>query len=522
MSYPYLHVATAKDLSGKDKIIYRFFEIIPGALSWGTILGAIFLSWYRPLWMAVFIIVFDVYWLVKTAYLSAHLRANWKRLQHNLKLDWERKLENLKYDDIWQLVLLPMYKEGVDVVADGIEKILESKWQKERMILTLAIEERAGMEAMDVAEKIKAKYGHRFGHFLVTVHPKDIPGELAGKGSNIAYAAQTTKKLIIDKNQISYENILVSAFDVDTQVYPQYFMCLTYHFLTADNPHRSSYQPVPIYNNNIWEVSALSRVVATSGTFWQMMQQERPERLATFSSHSMSFKALDDVGYWQRNMVSEDSRIFWNSFLFFDGNYEVVPLAYPVSMDANVGNNLWQTSKNVYKQQRRWGWGVENLPYLMFGCLKNKNIAFKKKARAILTQLEGFWSLPTNPILIFMLGWLPLMLGGEAFNTTLMSYNLPRVTRTLMAIAMSGLILSAIISTKLLPPRPKDVGRRKYFWTTIQWLLIPVTITIFGAIPGLEAQTRLMFGKYMGFWVTPKGRNPEAIEGGRGNDSFPV
>ena len=43
-----------------------------------------------------------------------------------------------------------------------------------------------------------------------------------------------------------------------------------------------------------------------------MVQQERPERMATFSSHSVSFQALYEVGYWQTNMVSEDSRIFWN------------------------------------------------------------------------------------------------------------------------------------------------------------------------------------------------------------------
>lgn len=456
--------------------------------------------------MAVFIIAFDVYWLIKTAYLTAHLRANWKKMRHNLKIDWQKKLENLRTEHIWQMVLLPFYKEDMKVVEDTLEKILESAWPKERMIVVLATEARAGGYAGKTARCLKKKYAFHFGKFLITVHPADLSGEIPGKGSNIAWAAKKAKEEIIDVLKIPYENILVSAFDVDTQVYPQYFSCLTYHFLTADYPFRSSFQPVPLYNNNIWEVPALSRVVATSGSFWQMMQQERPERLVSFSSHSLSFKALLEAGYWQKNMVSEDSRIFWNLFFHYNGDYRIAPLSYPVSLDANVGENFWQTIKNIYKQQRRWTWGVENLPYLIFNCFRDKKISWRKKTRMILTQLEGYWSLPTNPLLIFFLGWLPIFLGGQEFNTTLLSYNLPLVTRALMTIAMSGLVVSAIISTSLLPPKPRYLGKSKYIAVVIQWIIIPITIIFFGAIPGLDAQTRLLFGRYMGFWVTPKKR----------------
>ncbi|MFH0803928.1 MAG: hypothetical protein V1877_02330, partial [Candidatus Tagabacteria bacterium] len=168
---------------------------------------------------------------------------------------------------------------------------------------------------------------------------------------------------------------------------------------------------------------------------------------------------------------------------------------------------FWQTAKNVYKQQRRWCWGTaENAAYLLFGFLKNKKIPLSKRIRLALIQIEGTWSLATNPLIIFMLGWLPLIIGGQEFNTTLLSYNLPRITRDLMTLAMFGLIFSAVVSTWLLPPRPKKYRVSKYLSMILQWILVPFTIPIFGAIPGLDAQTRLMLGKYMGFWVTPKHR----------------
>jgi len=503
----YLDVGIASELEGRDRKIYRLLEMLPGFLTWVTLIGLILLSWLAPTTAAFFIIIFDLYWLIKTVYLSFHLRSNWKKIRHNMNLDWEERLVNLKYGHLWQMVILPFYKEPFEVIDKTIEKILESKWNhKERTIVVLGYEERAGEESSKTAYDIQEKYKDNFKYFSAIGHPEGLKGEIPGKGSNIAFVASKAREEILNKNNIHYEDVLVSAFDIDTQVYPQYFFCLTWNFLTCEKPFRSSFQPVPLYNNNIWDAPAFSRVVAVSGTFWQMIQQERPERLATFSSHAINFKTLHEMGYWQKNIVSEDSRIFWKSLLYFDGDYSVVPLSYPVSLDANLAPTFWQTVKNVYRQQRRWTGGVENVPYILFGFLKNKNISFKQKFHYAFIQLEGFWSLATNSLIIFALGWLPLTLGGTAFNTTIISYNLPRMTRNIMNLAMTGLIMSSIISMSLLPPRP--VHRKKWarLSMVLQWALIPFTIPLFGSIPGVDSQTRLMLAKYHGFWVTPKYR----------------
>lgn len=502
----YLIVGSHLDLTGKDRVVYRLLEILPAFLSLGTIGGMVLASWLYPLGAAIFIIIFDIYWLAKTFYLSQHLRANYFRLKKNLAADWQEKLANLKWENIWHLVITPMHKEKYEVVKETYEALANAKWAKERMIVVIAVEERAGEEALKTAKEIEKNYSDKFGRFLIAVHPANLESEIPGKGSNSAYAAKKAKEEIIDKLKIPYENIIVSCFDIDTRVYPQYFLCLTYNFLTAEKPHCSSYQPIPMYHNNVWEAPAISRVIAASGTFWQMMNQERPERLATFSSHSMSFKALADVGFWQKNIVSEDSRIFFNSLIFYNGDYGVVPLSYPVSMDANLGKNLWETIKQIYKQQRRWFWGCENIPYIIFNFIKNSKMPFRTKVYYIFLQIEGFWSLATNALLIFALGWLPLVLGGEKFNASLVSYNLPLIARYLMTISMAGLIVSAIISAKLLPPKPAHLPRTKYLFLFLEWLLIPVTLIFFGAIPALESQIRLALGKPLGFWVTPKHR----------------
>ena len=129
-----------------------------------------------------------------------------------------------------------------------------------------------------------------------------------------------------------------------------------------------------------------------------MMQQSRPERLTTFSSHAMPFKALTEIGYWQKDIVSEDSRIFWQCYLHFNSDWRVVPLFYPVSMDANVAPSFLGTMNNLYKQQRRWAWGVENVPYLLRGFAENKLIPLRKKIYWAFNSIEGFHSWATNSL----------------------------------------------------------------------------------------------------------------------------
>ncbi|MDD5145986.1 MAG: glycosyltransferase family 2 protein [Candidatus Pacebacteria bacterium] len=511
----YINVGRASDLKNKkDKFIYRALEIFPGFLVWTTFILMIILSWIAPFWAAIFIIAFCSYWLLRTAHFTLHLVAAYRQMKKNLNINWIEKLDELKIEncklkinwrEIYHLVILPMYKEGYGIVDSTMKALASSDYPKDKIIVVLAIEERAGKEAKEVVDKIKKEYEDKFFKFLITVHPKGIPGEIAGKGSNETWAGKEVKEKIIDVEKIPYENIIVSCFDIDTQVFPQYFSCLTFHYLTCKKPLRSSFQPIPLYLNNFWEAPFFSRLVSSMNVFWQMMQQQRPEKEITYSSHAMGFLPLVEMDFWQKNVVSEDAGIFWKAFLFYDGDYRVVPIHYPITMDAVAAASFPKTAINQYKQQRRWAGGSEGIPYLIFGCLKNKKIPFKKAFTYSFLIVEGFWAWATNAILILCLGWLPLVLNKSNFHSTVLAYNLPYITRNLMTIAMVGLFVCVIINI-LLAPRPKDFNLRRRFFLLVQWIFFPFGLIIFGSFPSIEAQTRLMLGKYPGFWVTEKVR----------------
>lgn len=512
----YIAIGRASEISNtQDRLAYRFFEILPGFIAWVTLVLVVYISIYIPVFAAIFIIAFDVYWLIKTIYLSLLMRSAFNKMRVNLKINWLEKLNGLSsidsrlspvksWKDIYHLVILPMATESIEVVRQDLSSIIAANYPPDKIIVILATEERVGESAQKIAEQIKQEFEEKFYKFLTTRHPDNLSGEMRGKGSNETWAAREAQKIIIDPLKIQYEKIIVSVFDIDTIIHPDFFACLAYNYLAAEKPLRSSYQPIPLFINNIWEAPSFARIFAFSTTFWQMMQQSRHEQLVTFSSHSIGFKPLVELGFWQTNVVSEDSRIFWQCLLRFDGDWRTIPMYFPIYMDANVAPTLWQTFQNQYKQIRRWHYGVENNPYFYFGFLKNKIIPAKTKWFHILSQTERTHSSPTNALIIFLLGWLPLWFGGSEFNTTVLSYNLPRITSFIMYLSMFGLVTSAIISIALLPPKPPQLGKFRWLWMVLQWLLFPINFIVFGAIPALDAQTRLMFGKYIGFWITPK------------------
>ncbi len=531
--------------------IDRLWEIIPGMSFWTVFFGAILLSYFQPMWAAIFIVCFDLYWVLKACNVAIHLIASYRRFRVYVTLDWlefvellpqreklielyksriptatrslERKFyrQQIKrlnrpinngiidrpYRDFHHVIVVPFVDESFEVLSSTFEALAEVQYPKDRMMIILATEERAGQNAQVVAKQVQEKYGSIFAKMFVTIHPDGMPGEIKGKSANASYAVSTTVPEL-EKLGIKQEEVLISNFDSDTIVHPQYFTRVMYEFLTNHKPYRRSYQPISVYNNNIWDSPAFIRVVSVSNSFWQFTESSRPDRLRTFSSHTMTLKALVEIGYWKKDIINEDGYVFWQCYLHYKGDYEVVPLFVPVSLDTCLADTFWQTLKNQYKQKKRWAYNVEYYPHLVPALLRSK-APFVDRMYKLFQYVEGNFNWATASLLISILGWLPLFLGGPEFQQTVVAYNLPTATRTLMTIATAFLIFSVYINLILLPPRPKKYGWGKSVMMYLQWFLVPITSVVFGSLPAIEAQTRLMMGWYLEFWVTPKARKGE-------------
>lgn len=531
----------------------RLWEILPGLTSWTVLALPVVFSFVWPAGVAYFIILFDAYWLTKALIMGGHLLSGYSHMKRDLGVNWRKRLnfsENLvslrdhlisqidgsrgwiraKFKEeisevekilsqperwvdwrgIYHAVIFATYKESYEVLAASIEGCLTADYPKEKMIIILATEGRAGPEAQERAQRLKAKYGSSFKDFIVTIHPDGIPGEMKAKGANATWAGRILKKYI-DENKIPYERVVVSIFDADTVPSKQYFSCLTYKYVINPERLRRSFQPIPLFNNNIWDVPAMNRLVAFSSSFWQMIESTRPYRLVNFSSQALSLQTLVDIDFWDVSMISEDSRTFYRAFFKYGGDHQAIPVFTPVSMDAVLGSTYWATLKAQYRQKQRWAYGIENFPYIMQKAIENNPpVPLWKKFVQVFRVFEGHVSWATASLLIALGGWMPLIL-NPAFRETVIAFNLPILARNLLTLTWIGVIVSAGVAWKLLPPRPKKYGLRRVVEMFAQWILVPIAGIIFGSIAALDAETRIMFGRYLGAFTTTEKHRREAV-----------
>jgi len=489
-----------------SRSVKRFLEIFPGSLSWGIIFFFILAAIFKPVLCAILIIIFDFYWIIRTTYLTTLLIMAYRKLSKQEQRDWlsECRILNKKKDwkAFYHLIIFPVYKESPEILRTSLEAIRGCNYPREKMIVVVSFEER-NKDAKANADILEAEFKTSFFAYLSAFHPDNIPGEARTKGANATWAAKSAKKFLNSKG-ITDEDVIVSCFDSDTCVHKEYFGCLTYHFLTTEKPHQASYQPMPVYNNNIWQAPSFARLVEISSSFSQLIESMRLEKFVTFSSHSMSFKTLVDMDYWPVNMISDDSVIYWKALLFYKGNYRVVPLYITVSMDVAYSNNFFKTIVIQYKQKRRWAWGVENFPFVVAGFLKNPDIPLIKKLRRSFNLLESHISWAVWAIILVFIGPLPLLSGGVFFRQMAIGYNLPKITGLLLNFTLITSLVWVILSRTILPPRPKGVSWMKNVVMIIEWIIVPFVILILGSTPALDAQTRLMLGKYMEFNPTEK------------------
>ena len=519
--------------------LYRFFEAVPGLLSWSVLLLPVVLSFLNPLWAAYFILAYLLVWFIKAFVLNLRMFQGYKLLNQHMAYDWKMFLNQLndpdsafakyeegiapawhrknlirqktrdsktiiKLDDIYQVVIIAVYNETIEVVEPTIQSLQKTEYDPKKMIIVIAYEERGGPDVKKMVSLLESRYGDYFYSLKGVMHPKDIPNEVIGKGGNITFAGRWADKYI-EKEGISPKTTIVTTLDSDNRPHPMYFAALSYAYIACPDPIHASFQPISIFTNNIWDVPAPMRVIATGNSFWNIVLAMRPHMLRNFASHSQSMQTLQDTNFWSVRTIVEDGHQFWRTYFRYDGNHDVHPIMVPIYQDAVLSHTYTKTLKAQFIQVRRWAWGASDVAYVLYTGWVKKNKVPKVDLLFKTSRLvEGHLSWATAPLLLLIGAFIPLYTSPEA-STSYVANQLPIVASNIQRIAMIGLFISIYLSIRLLPPKPPKYGNRRRIYMLLQWIYIPITTIIYSSFAALYSQTRLILGRYLGkFDVTEK------------------
>ena len=160
--------------TGKRTPLYRFFEILPGILSYGMVILLVVLSAISPIAGSVYLLLIVIMSLVKAIGVAFRTVQGYKVVKKGVKVNWRKRLEDLEdpndsysrlkgrksneyqYDvhlnnlcmmaaaeegyfpkpsQVYHAVIITMYNETLDVLTPTLESVLKTTYPKDQMIL---------------------------------------------------------------------------------------------------------------------------------------------------------------------------------------------------------------------------------------------------------------------------------------------------------------------------------------------------------------------------------------------------
>jgi hypothetical protein len=545
-----------------SRIVQRILEIVPGIVSWTLILLPVILSSKIPEVVAWFVLSFDFYWFYKALMLSGSVVVAYLRMRTVLGVDWrarafaladlpgrrdeldrlipaveariaelrserrggavaggQRELARLRAERreverllarrgepipdpnrLWHVALIPTYTEPFEKLSQTIGALATTDYPRDRLMVAIITRE-SDVQGRENVARLRELYGDRFLHFFHILDPLE-PGIVVGKSSAMAYGGRW---LYRELGRLGFDprDVVVTDLDSDYRVHPQYFAYVTYTFLTDADRYRRLYQPVPMFHNNLWEVPVPVRLVAIGASHVQMWRSLTPERLISFSSYSVSLQTVHEVDYWATDAIPEDSRFYWKSFFRYSGEFQAIPLFMPMYGDAVRARSYPRTLVQQYTQIRRWAWGVTDIPYYIRNAFAHSEIPRGVRIRRLLDLWLEHINWAIAPFVILFGSNMPLLLNPQFAQTTL-GQNLPLYAAWLLTGAFCCLLVLIYVEERIAPPRPATWRWRHRFQSWIQWILLPLVGLVFSNLPALDAQTRLMTGRYLEYRVTEK------------------
>jgi cellulose synthase/poly-beta-1,6-N-acetylglucosamine synthase-like glycosyltransferase len=486
----------------------RLLDALPGLLAWLSIAWVIIGAVHAPWVVLTVAALLATYMALRlTAAAIANL-TGMRRTRRAEATDWQAeygrraRADSLAWHDVQHLVVIPNYKEDIDVLRQTLGRLAESPLARTQVVVCLAMES-ADPNAHQTAQKLREAFQGCFRGLLATFHPRGLIGEVPGKSSNEAWAVRQAKRELVDLPGGNLDHMVVTIADADSRLHPRYLEALTCHFATAPHAMRhATFWQAPIrYHNNVWQIHPSLALVNAYSSAWELAYLAGGWWHALpISTYSLSLRQAESVGYWDTDVIAEDVHMFLKCYAARRGRVRIAPIYLPFSGYAVTGDNFLDACANRYQQTLRHAWGAREIGYSLRQMIRT--------ATPIRRCLR-VWLRVTHDHLMAGAGWAIMTVGGQL--TLLLN---PWLFRTLsvqlivlqVALAVVTLVslLFWLLDLRQRPPRPHRWRPAEVPLMLVSFAALAVLVLFLVALPALEAQTRLMLGVPLRYRVARK------------------
>ena len=458
----------------------RLFEAAPGLITWILLLAPAWIPilFHTPgaLLVASVVLVFDVYWLFRAVTVVTGVYSTMWRMRRDMAKDWLALCREDQTQDIpdalqyYHLCVIPTYTEPYHVLERTVQAIVDSNYPAELTMVGIITRETDKPGWENVA-RLREKFGSRLKGFYHIKDPLE-PG------------------IVID-------------LDSDYRVHPQYFAWISWHHARTVLRDFVIWQPVPLFHNNIWQVPMAVRIMSASTSQWQMFLHSRPHRLVAFSSYTCSLQFVHKVGYWDKDVIPEDSRFYWKAFFTFGERFSVKSVYLPLYGDSPNSRDYASTHMSQYNQIKRWAWGITDVPYVLARLFKHPEIPLLLRIRRFMNLFLNHLNWIFLPLLLMFGASVPIWVSTD-FSLTDLGQTLWSYSGILLSTTLSTVVFFLYFEIRMLPPKPANWPLWKKGAVHLQYFAYPVVGLVLSVLPALEAHTRLLLGRYLEYRVTEK------------------
>jgi len=254
------------------------------------------------------------------------------------------------------VVIVPCYIDPIEVLFDALGSLLMQN-DLSNLLVVVAFE----VKTPDLQRKVdtvKAAFGDRFGHFVVSIHTVDRNKEIPGGCSNKNYALREAHKYLKNNDLLATNSVTLTTCDTDSLFHPNYFVILEQVYCAANPslslpPQMVVWQPPLFYN---WDLDQRPFFNRITGLMRSMMMLGG---LISYNLNPMSIFSYPlelglKAGFINPRYGVDDiiAKVRW--MCCTNEQVPVLLLPVPVISGPTIGTSFINEVEEWSRQIRRW------------------------------------------------------------------------------------------------------------------------------------------------------------------------